>query len=347
MRADGATASGPRLNGVVFRNSLSLTFPPSEIEALQVRLRQPSPEDRVEGGGGPDANRQVWGRPQGGERTPLPDPSEVERIELTPAFFSLLGGTGALPTCYTELLAEHEHLRRGPDPAAARAFFDIFLHRLTVLFYQAWRKHRQAVRFDGAQDQHFRPLILCLAGVGPTGMRDRLKPHEGGVADDALAFYAAALQRRPVSAATVQRVLQHYFDTPVRLQHFVGRWFNLPAAHRCHLGVTHAGLGRGAVVGERVWQRDLRLRLVMGPLSLGSFRRFLPGGPAALALKELLTLLTGSTLEYEVKLILRANEVRGCRLALQGPRLGHDSFLITRASSTDRDDATYDVLCAA
>lgn len=355
----GCTGLQPR---VVFRNSLSLAFPASEIEDLRVvfhreereralgadSVHEPIPRDSA-APASPSLPSSYHAR--AAAVRPLPadgiDPARIERLELTPAFFSLLGAGGALPSFYTELLAEHEHLRRAPDPAAPRAFYDIFLHRATTLFYRAWCKHRVAVQLEADRRKLHRPLVLCLAGLGPNGMQDRLHAREGGVADDALAYYAAALQRRPVSCATLQRLLQDYFDAPVRIQGFVGRWFTLSTSNRTQLGSGPARLGQGAVVGERVWQRDLRVRLEIGPLGLERFRRFLPGGTAALALKELLSLLTGPTLEYEVRLGLRAQEVKGCRLAMSGPRLGHDSFLITRASTVDRHDAGYDLLATA
>ena len=103
-------------------------------------------------------------------------------------------------------------------------------------------------------------------------------------------------------------------------------------------------LGGGAVSGQRVWQRDLRLRLTIGPMARDKYRRFLPGGPAALALRELLTMFTGVALEYEVRLALQASDVQGLSLAGDdGPRLGWDGFLVTRPADHDRHDAGYDI----
>jgi type VI secretion system protein ImpH len=106
-------------------------------------------------------------------------------------------------------------------------------------------------------------------------------------------------------------------------------------------------LGADALIGERVWQRDLRLRITLGPLDRARFTRFLPGGAGALALRELLALLAGPTFEFELKLSLQASEVKGVRLSpASPPRVGWDSFLITRASPVDRADAGYELLAA-
>jgi type VI secretion system protein ImpH len=122
----------------------------------------------------------------------------------------------------------------------------------------------------------------------------------------------------------------------------------LPQEHQSSLGVANMQLGAGMVCGQRVWQRDLRVRLTVGPLSHEQFRRFLPGGPAALALRELLTLLTGVSLEYEIRLALRADAVKGAGLGEQhGARLAWDAFLITRAAPADRHDAGYEIHAVA
>ena len=317
---------------IAFRNTLSLAFPPSEIAELR-------PLPRLTDDQGADIPTVAAdGRL---------DPRAIARVEITPAFFGLLGAGGALPTYYTELLAEREAIKRGPDRDAPRAFYDIFLHRAAALFYQAWRKHRLPVQFEADRRNRYLPLMLAVAGLGHSALRDRMRAREGGLSDDAVAFYAATLQRRPVSSVALQRLLQDYFAVPVRLESFIGRWFTLPESNRSHLGLANMQLGHDAVVGERVWQRDLRLRLTFGPLPRDKFLRFLPGGPAALALKELLALMTGVTLEYEVRLKLRAQDVKGSRLGDAAPRLGWDSFLVTRASPTDRSDPGYDLLALA
>jgi type VI secretion system protein ImpH len=312
---------------VAFRNSLSMAFPASEIESLRV----------------------VWRELKEAETASAPPPvraiEQLERIELTPAFMGLLGAGGALPSHYTETLAGRETYQRD---GAARAFMDIFLHRALALFYQAWRKHRLALQFEADRRNQFLPLVLAVAGIGHHSLRERLHARQAGVADDALAHFAGSLQRRPVSAHTIERVLAYYFRIGVKLEQFVGRWFQLPKSNQSTVGLSNMTLGRDMVVGERVWQRDLRLRLTLGPLSRERFQRFLPGGAGALALRELLGLLSGPTLEYEVRLELLAKDVSGTVLgAADAPRLGWDSFLVTQPQTGSRTDAGYDLLALA
>ena len=358
--------SGQGLSRLNFRNSLSLSFPPSEIESLVVQ-RHGEPTDSNRAGSAAasgdaaalalDAVLAASGEAANDAPHALHS-HEVARIDLTPAFMGLLGVTGALPLYYTETLAQREHHHKD---RAARAFLDVFSHRAVALFYQAWRKHRLAVQYEGAQRQRFLPEVLALAGLGQRGLRERMAGALGGVADESLAFHAGALQRRTLSARQLQQVLQSYLKVPVRIEQFVGRWYRLPDEARGHLGMIAGGragqvpttgvLGRSAMLGERVWQRDLRMRVVLGPLDRADLRRFLPGGRGAAALKSWLTMLNGVALEYEVNLTLQRDEVQGCTLGShRSPheaRLGWDTFLQTRPATQDRSDVHYDIHAAA
>jgi type VI secretion system protein ImpH len=101
------------------------------------------------------------------------------------------------------------------------------------------------------------------------------------------------------------------------------------------------------MAGARVWQRNLRLRLVVGPLDHASFDAFLPGGSAARALNSMLMMFTGLSLEYEIELVLRAADVRGVTLA-EGKfgRLGWDAYLVSGPQVQDRHDVRYELHAA-
>jgi type VI secretion system protein ImpH len=292
-REDGLTRAQVLATRLSFRNSLSMSFPASEIEALRTQWQQLKD-------------------PTGGSEDDAPAPASKTpaRVEITQAFMSF---GGALPGYYTDAIAQRESERHGNS---ARAFLDIFLHRAVALFYEAWRKHRLAVQFEADRKRAFLPLMLSVAGIGHRSLRERLHAPEGGVADDALAHFAGALQGRPLSAHSLQSLLSYYFRVPVQLEQFVGRWFALPKGNQSVVGLSNMQLGRELVIGERVWQRDLRLRLTFGPLSGERFKRFLPGGQAALALRELLG-------------------------------LGWNSFLVTAPETRTRTDAGYDLLALA
>lgn len=296
-----------------YRNGLSLAFPASEIAQLTVHPGHATGEN-------------------------------VDRIDITPAFMGLLGAGGALPLFYTELLAAREEPPHR-DPAA-RAFLDIFQHRAVSQFHDAWSKNRLPLQHERDGDESFLAMALSLAGVGQAGLRSRLQARSGGVADHALAYYAGALQQRHIGASQLQRLLASYFGVEIAVEQFVGRWFVLDPSDRTCLGKANGSLSGAAVVGERVWQRDLRMRITLGPLDQAQLRRFLPGSPGAIALREILTLINGVSLEYEVRLRLRAEAIETVRLGASptdAARLGWNSFLQSRPGPRDRSEAGYEI----
>lgn len=304
---------------VHFRNSLSLAFPASEIEALR-------PAE-------PPADRRDVDVCEG------PPP-----VELTPACFGLLGVAGALPHFYTELFAHRELHHKD---TAARAFLDVFQQRAVSLFYEAWRKHRLALQYEDDRRRHFLPHVLALGGLGQEALRQRLRTGAGALADESAAFFTGALQQRVRSAAQIERVLSAHFGVPVRLEQFVGRWNELPREAQTCLGRMGV-LGETALVGARVWQRDLRVRLHLGPLGRETFDAFLPCGRHAAALRDWLALLAGPCLEYEVHLTLAPEHAPGPRLgaAEGGVRLGWDAWLRTRPTDRPLNDARYELQAA-
>jgi type VI secretion system protein ImpH len=273
--------------------------------------------------------------------------AEVTRVEITPAFMGLLGVNGTLPTVYTEQIAQRELYQKD---FAARGFMDVFSHRAVSMFYAAWKKNRLHLQYETDRKNRFLPMALALAGVGQHALHDRLEAGAGGVDDESLAFFSGALQQRSLSAHQLEQLLARYLKVPVKIEQFCGRWYHLPKAALTSLGLGNGVLGRNALAGERVWQRDLRVKVSLGPLGHVRFRRFLPGAPGTMALRKMLTLLSGVSLEYEINLVLKAEAVEGSELnSARSPlagRLGWDTYLQTRTHNIDRCDVRYDVHAA-
>lgn len=309
-----------------FKSSMSLGFPPSEIEGLQLR--------NAAGDAVADADWLQLPRPDA-------DSDAIDKVELTPAFFGMLGASGALPVAYTEMLLRREQNQRD---STARAFLDIFTNRAAALFYAAWRKYRLPLHYEHERSRAYLPALLSLSGLEHSAQRRPLREGEGEVFDETVAGYAAAVQHRPMSAVYLQRVLSDYFQSRIRIEQFLGKWYDVPPGQMSQLGGTNATLGLTALAGARVWQRDLRIRLWIGPLKRPQFRAFFPGRAHAKALEKMLALLAGVTVEYEVRLILAREEVRSVTLdAPQGSHLGWDSFLSTRDAPADRSDTSYEL----
>lgn len=306
---------------VRFQSTLSMGYPAAEIQELQAWSKEGDLLDREEA-----VDHAIL-------------TESINRIRITPAFMGMLGPYGALPLHYSELIAQREIYHRD---RTARAFFDIFTTRALALHYAAWKKYRLAIRHELEPSTQFMPLLLSFGGMCGTEIRQRLRDGQGDVFEQALAYYAGNIQQRPVSADTLAHLLQEYFQIPVMVEQFVGAWYQVPHDQMTKLGMGNARLGMTALAGGRVWQRDLRMRIQIGPLSREKYDAFLPGGEAAKALAKWLVLLTGKQLEYEIRLSLRAEDINGCGLPAQGgSRLGWDSYLSSRPERQARGDFHY------
>lgn len=316
-----------------FGTSLSLGFPASDIESLTFKHKA------LDSVAEPPAAADV----ADGELD-VQAAAAFERVTLVPSFIGLVGNQGAMPRWYTERLNEREGLHRDNT---GRAFLDIFSHRATAQFYQAWLKYRLHFQYEENRRERFLPMLLSLIGLGSESLHDLLRGTDDadtGVLDETLAHFAGVLRSSGKSATTIGGLLSTYFRAPVDVTQFVGRWFDVPEDQLSALGRKDRPLGEGALCGTRVWQRENRMRLSFGPLSRSAFDALLPQGAAAASLARLLLMLTGSQIEYEIRLVLRRDDVRPAALDDEVPaRLGFDSWLISGTPDTDRDDAGYEI----
>jgi type VI secretion system protein ImpH len=306
---------------VRFKNRVSLSFPASELEAVNFDYKSEDIE----------AEEQLT-------LDNLLAEGELEQINITPAFMGFLGTNGALPIHYTQRVADQILYERDDS---TKAFLDTFTTRAVNLFYEAWKKYRLDLKYDKTQHDEFLSLLLSIAGVGQESLKNRL--NDDRVFDESIAYFASAFRHRPVSSEMMERVLCDYFKVPIKVTQFIGGWYNVPENQQTRLSDTGAVLGGGAMVGERVWQRDLCIRLTIGPMKHDVFQDFLPTKAVSHALKQVLTLFTGLAIEYEVELVLAKEDVSGVQIGGEGggAMLGWNSFVMTEAPEEDRNDVRY------
>lgn len=270
--------------------------------------------------------------------------SEIEAIEpisegvpalrVTPSLMGLLGVMGTLPLHYTERFAAWEIGSRDDGP---RAFLDLLSSRQVALFYRAWCKYRVRHAVEPGVD-HFLPLLLALAGVAQRA--DGATGAQANPDAASLAWFAAPLRSRVVSADLLAGVLAAYFRVPVKVEQFTGRWDILAPEQRTRLARSNCVLGAGATAGSRLLRPELGIRIRLGPVDASAFERFLPGAPGARALAALLDRFAIEVPYRELQVVLRREDVGGA--SLDGSvRLGLDGFLDLGASRRDRDDVCY------
>jgi type VI secretion system protein ImpH len=266
------------------------------------------------------------------------EPNRPPRMVIN--FLGLAGPSGILPLYYTELIID----RLRHKDAAMRDFMDMFNHRMTSLFYQAWEKYRFTISYERGERDRFSHHLLDLIGLGTQGLQDRI-----AVRDDSLLFYAGLLSMDTRSAAALERIVSDYFDVPVEVEQFVGAWHRLAESDLCRFDrATEASeqLGGGAIVGDEIWNQESGVRIRIGPLGLVQYLDFLPSGTAHEPLKALAKFVARSEIDFQVQLVLKKNEVPPCELSEEAeppPRLGWTSWAKTAPMRENAGDTIFSI----
>jgi type VI secretion system protein ImpH len=256
---------------------------------------------------------------------------EAPRLQVR--LFGLFGPNGPMPLHITEYV--RERLRLAGDPTLSR-FFDLFHHRFLALFYRAWAQAQPHVSRDRPQADRFTVYVGSFLGMAPSTSRDR-----DALPDLAKFFHVGALIRLARDAEGLTHILEHFFHVPVRIEEFVGHWMQLKVTERSALGDEGAALGAGAVLGGRVWDRQHKFRVCLGPLTLAQYENFLPGRSALRKLVDWVRMYLSFELDWDVRLVLEQSEVPKLTLG-GGQRLGWTTWLGERRAAGAADDLCLD-----
>jgi len=249
-------------------------------------------------------------------------------------FFGLMGPNGPLPLHITEYANDRQ--RHAEDPTMSR-FFDLFHHRMMLLFYRAWSTAQPTVGQDHPATNRFLLYVGALAGLGLASTRNR-----DDFPDPAKFFYAGRLSGQTRNADGLAAMVGEFFQMPAHVEPFMGTWLLVPPGHQWRLGVggTRGGaLGGSTIAGQRVWSRQQKFRVTLGPLNRAQFTRMLPGHDSLKKLTALVRNYAGDEHVWDVRLILDERTEEPCRLGRS--LLGWTSWL-GRPKGGKREDLILD-----
>lgn len=226
---------------------------------------------------------------------------EQNRYQITATFLGLYGSSSPLPTFYTEDLINEA----GQDESVSRDFLDIIHNRLYGILFQAWLKYR--LFFQVAEEHNDLQLerLFCLLGLGESKLRRSIPDAHG------LLRYIGLFTQFPHSATGLVTMLRDALeDVPLKLVPCIHRMAKIPESQRLKMGLSGSTLGVNAYVGEEIEDRMGKFRIQIGPLSQAEFLRFTPGRPGHVKLTALTELYITEPFEYEVELVLAANQAQ-------------------------------------
>ncbi len=268
--------------------------------------------------------------------------TELYRLQTKPGqkktlwinFLSLAGIQGPLPTPYTELVIQ----RNRQKDFAFRDFLDIFNHRLASLWYRFRKKLKVGLSPVLPEEHPIGKTLLQLVGIQQTpAFKDCLQ--SSTLTSRVLLSYHDLLWHRSHSAAGLVCLLGSYFQVPVSLELFQGRWREPHPDDFSYIGYNQGkyhALGQTMVLGKKVWDQAAGMTIVLGPLKWDAYQSFLPvrsgkDNPQFKLLRELSYFYHGLEFSLRLRLLLKKEEARP--LALNGQfALGWNSWMYTKSS---------------
>ena len=115
------------------------------------------------------------------------------------------------------------------------------------------------------------------------------------------------------------------------------------ACCRLGAGAESGTLGLSGLLGLCIWSVQHRFRLILGPLSLIDFRRFLPGSPRLQRLVAFVRTYAGDELAWDLNLVLKRQEAPKLTLG-GGGQLGWTTWLPSAHADRDPDDLVLEPL---
>jgi type VI secretion system protein ImpH len=250
---------------------------------------------------------------------------------LSQRFIGLFGPDGPLPMHLTEYA--RDRLRHHQDSSFA-GFADMFHHRIVSLFYRAWAQAQPTVQHDRLEQDRFSVYVASLAGLGMPALTGLdAMPHHAKL------HFAGHLSSLPRHATGLASLLESFFGVKARIREFIAHWLDIPKANRLKLGSDPGmgQLGENTVIGDRVWQRQDKFRVCLGPLSLVEYEAFLPGGEYSESVTAAVRGYLGLEFMWETQLLLKGSERPVTCLGKQGA-LGWTSWLQSEEQREVIDD---------
>lgn len=229
-----------------------------------------------------------------GQVESIRQPSSDSPVDVVAWYNGLTGSMGALPTAYSEWLIERQF--RYSD-VSAKAFIDLFGHRLYCLDYLAWQKNHLYAR---AESQSVLPLsneILALSGLLRSGVPTTLANHASQFAS-------------PVrSMVNLERWLSTHFEVPVKIIPFTGGWREVEPHTCCQLGNLSQHLATAPMIGTMRREVHAHFDVILGPMSSQKSLRFTSRQGSSRELWSCIRSYVGPVLDFSISLTICSKDL--------------------------------------
>ena len=257
-----------------------------------------------------------------------PDANGTRRVAVN--IIGLLGPEGPMPLHLTRWVLERASNRWfvGDNQSATSDtsfldFCNVLQHRMMAFYWRSWADTRPEVQIAHGAGGQVASLVRTLAGIGLPGMLSGPNSRTS-----AKLCHATSLAMSVPGPDRLTKYLSTTIGAPVRLVEFVGVWTDIPARLRSRLGMASSTLGQTAVVGARIFERQARAELRIGPLRISDFLSFLDSPSRRTELRHAILFASGHNIEFDIRLVLSAEDVPAPQLGVV--RLGQTAWLTAK-----------------
>ncbi|MFX2610780.1 type VI secretion system baseplate subunit TssG [Enterobacter mori] len=215
-------------------------------------------------------------------------------LQVTAWHNGITGAMGALPTVYSEWMIER-HYRYSDH--SAKAFIDLFGHRLYCLDFLAWQKSRFYAQAESREPLSLQTAVLAISGQLTDAPADQ-------------SLHYAHIFASPVrSMVDLERWLAQVYCVPVRVIPFTGGWRTVAEHERCQIGNPQQTLATAPMVGGVRLEIHAHFDVVLGPVTPEESRRFTPQGSEWKNIWSLIRNYVGSAIDFSVSLSISTTDL--------------------------------------
>lgn len=247
---------------------------------------------------------------------PAGEIAEIEHIPehklptVRTTFLGLYGVDAVLPDYFFNDIATNTE---GSESLAA--FLDIFNHRISILFYQAWLKYRYPFQFAFGGSDDLSLSLLHL--IGQTAKQDAFgnKILSNPILDSKVLGLLSVFHQRTRTSDGVKSIVKYISPhAEVKVTEFCQQWVNLDGDQQ--LGNAPLRLdGGSAALGRRIKDYNHLIHIDITPASFEAIRELLPKEPLHLRLMELLKIYLGHRLDASIYLNIKKQWIPQAKLS--------------------------------
>ena len=274
-------------------------------------------------------------------------------VALESYFFGLCGPNGPMPLAIADYILARKNGVVHPDrvsenkrditlnrrDSSLHDFLNIFNHRFTSFFYRAWASSSKTVDFDRPSSSDFTKFIGSFSGNQSVQCVEN-----NGLSHN---YFASHFSNFVKTSEGLAKTVSDIVGASVELIENVGHWITLPEHEREPMGMMSSALGSGAMIGDKVWDHQLKFNLIIGPVDQHIFNKFLPesnGEDSALVknLKHLIALYTDRVFFCDLHVVLDKSDKPLFQLG-SGSMLGYNTWISNNKSDQHPQDLKINI----